>query len=213
MLRTDDVKQIALDVVKDFASSPTDKTAARKAIRRAENRAERTNGLPKRPKRKHFASDTDYEQALKEFRSVLDRAAVVREASKVLDDPTASVHRRKNAHEALYGPDPEPEPVKTSQAPEKPLRSRLSAAESVEERARAQAFLDSIGQPDIQPQVEVPAPTVQAHVPTKPKPERWCHVHAASLDVCRCDANETCPLCLMPRPSCYIPCQNAIRRR
>ena len=220
MLRTDDVKQIARSTATDPTSTTEEKAAARKAIHRINNLAEITKGRPKRPKRKDYGSDeAAYNQALFEFRTRLDRLAIEREAARVLDNPNASVLRRKNAREALYGPTPEPpaEPVKTadSQDPEKSPRSRLSTAELAEERLLAQAFLNSICQPGIQPHADVPAPTAQEHVPPKPtpKPERWCHVHAVSLDVCRCDANETCPLCLNPRSRCFFPCQNAIPRR
>ena len=216
MLRTDDVKQIARSTATDPTSTTEEKAAARKAIHRINNQTKITKDRPKRPKRKDYESDDAYNQALFEFRTRLDRLAIEREAAKVLDDPNASVFRLKNAREALYGQTPEPpaEPVKTSQV-EKTPRSRLSAAELSEESTRVKEFLDSIGKPGIQPHADVPVPTPQEHVPPKPthKSERWCHVHALSLDVCRCDANETCPLCLNPRSRCFFPCQNAIPRR
>jgi hypothetical protein len=170
---------------------------------------------PKRPKRKEYESDEAFQLALREFRNTLDRAAIEREAGWVLDDPNASVLRRRNARELLYGKDTEPVKVAESQAPAKTPRTRLGASELAEEQVRAKKFLDSIGKPDIQPHVEVPASAVQEYVPPKPtpRPERWCPVHAVSLDVCRCDAHETCPLCLNPRSRCFFPCQNARPRR
>jgi hypothetical protein len=203
MFRTHELQELAKSKLKD-----------EEAISRINNHAKITKGRPKRPKRKDYGeSEEAFQLALREFYSVLDRNALVRECSRVLDDPNASVLRRRNARELLYGKDPEPVKVAESQSPEKPPRSRLSSAELVEEHARAQAFLDSIGKPDIQP-LEVPAPKAQEYVPLKPtpKPERWCHVHAVILDVCRCDANETCPLCLNPRSRCFFPCQNARRQ-
>jgi hypothetical protein len=211
MFRPEDVKQFAKSTLANDAS-PADKAAAKKAIRRINNQAEITKARPKRPKRKDYESDEAHNQALFEFRTRLDRLAIEREAAKVLDDSTASVARRKNAREALYGPTPEQpaEPVKSSQVDKTP-RSRLGAAELAEEHARVQEFLDFIGKHGVQPHVDVTAPTAQEHVPPKPKPkpERWCHVHAVSLDVCRCDANEACPLCWHPKANCYWPCPNA----
>ena len=177
------------------------------------NQAKVTKGRPKRPKRKDYDSEDAFQLALREFRNILDQAAIEREAGRVLDDPNASVLRRRNARELLYGKDPEPVKVAESPTPAKTPRTRLGASELAEEQARAKKFLDSIGQPDIQPHVEVPVSTEQE--PAKPtlKPKRWCHVHAVSLDVCRCDAHETCPLCLNPRSRCFFPCQNARPRR
>jgi hypothetical protein len=217
MFDADQLKQFAKSTLKS-AATDEDKAAAKKAVRRINAYTEIAKGRPKRPKRKDYDSDEAHNKALFEFRSLLDKAAVVREASKILDDPNSSVYLRRKARETLYGPDPEPaESVKTteSQVPEKPSRSRLGANELAEEQARAQTFLDSIGQPDVQPHVDVPAPAVQEHVPPKPspQPERWCPVHAVSLDVCRCDVHETCELCLCPRSRCYFPCQNAGPRR
>jgi hypothetical protein len=148
-----EVKKFALDVVKDPSATDADKTAAKKAIRRIAERTERIKGLPKRPKRKEYESEEAHQVALREFRNILDRAAIEREASKILDDPTSSVYLRRRARETLYGPDPEPnpEPVKVveNQSPDKPLRSHnLTENDLAENRSRVQEFLDSIGQPD-----------------------------------------------------------------
>jgi hypothetical protein len=217
MLTAEELKQFAKTTLKDETATDADKAAAKKAISRINNHGKITKARPKRPKRKDYESEEAFQLALREFRNILDQAAIEREAGRVLDDPNASVLRRRNARELLYGVEQPADPVKAadSHAPEKPPRSRLGAAELAEEQARARTFLDSIGQPDIQPHVEAPAPNAQEHVPLKAKPqmERWCHVHAVSLDVCRCDAHETCELCLNPRSRCFFPpCQNARRR-
>jgi hypothetical protein len=197
MFRTDELQELT--------ATDVDKVPAKKAISRINNQVKITKNRPKRPKRKAYDSEDTFQLALREFYSVLDRNALVRECSRVLEDPNASVLRRRNARELLYGKDPDPVKVAESQAPAKTPRTRLGAVELAEGQNRAKAFLDSIGKPDIQPHVEAPVSTEQESPKPTLKPKRWCHVHAVSLDVCRCDAHETCPLCLNPRSRCFFP--------
>ena len=110
--------------LKDAATDVDNK----KAISRINNQAKITKGRPKRPKRKDYESEEAYQVELRNFRNILDRAAIEREAGRVLDDPNASVLRRRNARELLYGKDPEPVKVAESQSPEKSPRSRLSSS-------------------------------------------------------------------------------------
>jgi len=216
VLKADDVKQIARSTVTDPTSTTEEKAAARKAISRINNQAEITKGRPKRPKRKDYESEEAHQLALREFRSVLDHAAVVREASRVLDDPDASVYMRRKARETLYGPDPEPaETVKTvdSQGPEKAPRSRLTTAEAAEEQARARAFLNALDAES----VAVPARPVPQNVtpktPVAPPidPSLYCEHCGVAFRVCGCD-KVMCSLCLRPQSNCYPPCQNSRRR-
>jgi hypothetical protein len=74
---------------------------------------------------------------------------------------------RRKARETLYGPDPgSAEPVKTaeSKTPDTNQRSRLTSAESAEEQARAQAFLDALDAES----VAVPARPAPQSVTPKP---------------------------------------------
>ena len=117
MFRTHELQELAKSKLKD-----------EKAISRINNQVKITKNRPKRPKRKAYDSEDTFQLALREFYSVLDRNALVRECSRVLDDPNASVLRRRNARELLYGKDPEPVKVAESQSPEKSPRSRLSSS-------------------------------------------------------------------------------------
>jgi hypothetical protein len=158
MFRTHELQELAKSKLKD-----------EKAISRINNQVKITKNTPKRPKRKDYGeSEEAFQSALREFRCVLDRNALVRECSRVLDDPNASVLRRRNARELLYGKDPEPVKIAESQSPEKPPRSRLSSAELVEERSRAEAFLDFIGKHGIP--AEVPKHEMEPKRVEPPKP-------------------------------------------
>jgi hypothetical protein len=218
MFRSDQLQQLAKSTLKDETATDIDKAAAKKAISRINNQAEITKGRPKRPKRKDYESDEAHNQALFEFRSFLDRGAVVREASKVLDDPASSVYLRRKARETLYGPDPEPaEPIKTaeSEVPGKPPRSRLSTTELAEEQELAQAFLDSIGTDSIRDDAPVrPVPqsaTPKASTAPPINPRLYCEQCRVPFKVCGCD-KVMCSLCLRPQSDCFPPCQNSRRR-
>jgi hypothetical protein len=217
VLQAIDVRKLAQSTATDPTSATEDKAAARKAIRRINNQAEITKGRPKRPKRKDYESDEAHNQALFEFRSFLDHAAIVREASKVLDDPASSSYMRRKARETLYGPDTAPaEPVKTpdSQVLERTPRSRLSADDSAEESARAQAFLDFIGKhgiPAETPKHELEPKRVEPPKPTVGRPELFCEHCRVSLKICGCDVI-ACPLCWHTKSSCYPPCPNSRRK-
>jgi hypothetical protein len=178
------------------------------------NQAKVTKGRPKRPKRKDYESEEAFQLALREFRNTLDQAAIEREAGRVLDDPNASVLRRRNARELLYGKDPEPVKVAESQSPEKPPRSRLSSAELVEERSRAEAFLDFIGKhgiPAEAPKHELEPKRVEPPKPAVGRPELFCEHCRVSLKICGCDVI-ACPLCWHTKSSCYPPCPNSRRK-
>jgi hypothetical protein len=178
------------------------------------NQAKVTKGRPKRPKRKDYESEEAFQLALRDFRNILDRAAIEREAGRVLDDRNASVLRRRNARELLYGKDPEPVKVAESQSPEKPPRSRLSSAELVEERSRAEAFLDFIGKhgiPAEAPKHELEPKRVEPPKPAVGRPELFCEHCRVSLKICGCDVI-ACPLCWHTKSSCYPPCPNSRRK-
>jgi hypothetical protein len=211
-----DLKQFAQSTLKNETATDEEKKAARKAIRRINAQTALAQGRPKRPQRRDYENDAEHEQALKDFRSVLDKAAVVREASNILDDPDASVYMRRKARETLYGPDPgSAEPVKTaeSKTPDTNQRSRLTSAESAEEQARAQAFLDALDAES----VAVPArPAPQSVTPKPPiappvDPRFYCEQCRVPFKVCGCD-QVICSLCLHPQSNCFPPCQNSRRR-
>jgi hypothetical protein len=175
------------------------------------NQAKVTKGRPKRPKRKDYESEEAFQLALRDFRNILDRAAIEREAGRVLDDRNASVLRRRNARELLYGKDPEPVKVAESQSPEKSPRSRLSSAELVEERSRAEAFLDFIGKhgiPAESPRRQPEPPSKVEPRPTPVDPALYCEFCRVPFSICGCNAT-TCPLCLRLKANCYAPCPAA----
>jgi hypothetical protein len=213
MLNAEELKKFSQTTLKSETATAEEKKAARKAIRRINAQTALAQGRPKRPQRRDYESDEEHQLALRDFRSFLDKAAVVREASKILDDPESSVYMRRKARETLYGPDPA-EPVKTpdSQTPEKPPRSRLSPNELSEEQARAKAFLDSIGTDFIRD--DAPTRPVPQSVATKPPvtppldPALFCERCRVPFKVCGCD-KLTCPICWHPKANCYAPCPNA----
>ena len=97
MLTAEELKQFAKTTLKDETATDADKAAAKKAISRINNQAKITKGRPKRPKRTDYDSENAFQLALREFRKLLDQAAIEREAGRVLDDPNASVLRRRKA--------------------------------------------------------------------------------------------------------------------
>jgi hypothetical protein len=93
MLAAEELTQFFKTTLKDAATDVDNK----KAISHINNHAKITKGRPKRPKRTDYDSENAFQLALREFRKLLDQAAIEREAGRVLDDPNASVLRRRKA--------------------------------------------------------------------------------------------------------------------
>jgi hypothetical protein len=116
VFQASDVKQVAIDVVKDPASSPTEKRNARKAIARINSTVAHREKIGRKPARKNFqsgiAGDDEYRDAVEAHRSVLDGLAIQKECDRILDSRDSSPLQRHNARkklEALDGPPPQPE--------------------------------------------------------------------------------------------------------
>jgi hypothetical protein len=114
VLRTSDVKQVAIDVVRDPTSSPTDKRSAREAITRINSTVAHQAKIGRKPARKNFSSDDEYRDAVEAHRSVLDRLAIEKECGRVLDSRESTPLQRHNARkklESLNGPPPDVQPA------------------------------------------------------------------------------------------------------
>jgi hypothetical protein len=112
MFQAIDVKQVALAVVKDPASSATEKRNARQAIARINSTLNHREKIGRKPSRNNFSSDAEYHDAVEVHRSVLDRLATKKECDRTLDSRDSSPLQRHNARkklEALDGPPPQPE--------------------------------------------------------------------------------------------------------
>ena len=108
MFQASDVKQIALAVVKDPASSPTEKRSARQAITRINSTLAHREKIGRKPSRKNFSSDAEYYEAVEAHRSVLDRLALEKECGRVLDSRDSTPLQRHNARKKLEALNPAP---------------------------------------------------------------------------------------------------------
>lgn len=127
-----EINRRAREVLRNPSSNPEEKSSARKAIERLNlersRRVEVKKSAGAQPTRKDFASDGEYETALREWWTKLDRLAAEKEAHKVLSDPNASVYLRRKAYEKLGiapeidDPDTEEQSVKGKKTDRGPMR-------------------------------------------------------------------------------------------
>jgi hypothetical protein len=146
----------ARQILKNPASTLEEKSSARKTIEQLNlerrRRVEAQKSAGKEPRRKDFASDDEFQTAVRDWWAKLDKLAAEREARKVLSEPTSSTLVRTRAYERLGLDPPETlrrdEPVSGTQTenPPKLAIHRLTDLEIAEERRREQKFYDEIAE-------------------------------------------------------------------
>jgi hypothetical protein len=141
-------------VLRDRTGTPEGKAAAEKTVARIQT--ERTRRIEARksagvePKRKNFETEEQYETALQDYWTKLDRLAAEREARRILANPNASTLVRNRAYERLGIEPPEPQKADESisdsqeEAPKKTNLHSFTDAELEENRRREQEFYDTL---------------------------------------------------------------------
>jgi hypothetical protein len=159
MLRGNDILKLCRATLKSKTASDEEKRLAKKALRRLEKmdvrRKDALEAVGEKPQREDFESDHTYGEALRLYRTALDRHCIERDAYAVLDDPSVSPLVRQRARERLAAigiVEESPLPMIEAAQPQKQESTDakcvkgFSDAERAENRRREQQFFDQIAE-------------------------------------------------------------------
>jgi hypothetical protein len=160
MLRTNEIAVLCRATLKNPNASEEEKRRAKKALRRFEKtdtrRKDALDAVGEKPKREDFENDDTYRDALRDFRTSLDKHCIARDAYSILDSPETSPRVRQRARERLAAIgilDEAPVAIEAAEPQQrvKPSsgatpRGQLSDTEFAEERRRERQFLAEVAE-------------------------------------------------------------------